>query len=280
VPDSKALKFLLVEDSPDDEQLLTEALLEIEENRLWPNGRSASVLPIDRLTDALDCLRRDTFDAILLNLSLPDSPALLDSYLDVSACVSNAPIVVLADEPDESLANRLLREGAQEVLVKSEIECVPLARSIRHAMERQRRVVAARASAFTDHLTGVLTRDAFLTAANHFVQLPLQLLGAVIEISSANREARELLLIDTADALCDVFGPPSLVGRWDRCRFSVLSAGLTEPTVEALLRHVAAKLPAGILRVSRSNPHELLNLLDEPTVGESPLLAKTAMLSD
>ena len=70
--------------------------------------------------------------------------------------------MVLADEPDENLANRLLREGAQDVLLKSELECAPLARAIRYAIERQRRASAARASAFVDHLTGVLTRDAFL----------------------------------------------------------------------------------------------------------------------
>ena len=162
VRDSKTLKLLIVEDSLEDEQLLCEALLEIEENRQWCNWRSSSIVPVDRLSDALDCVRRDSFDAILLNLSLPDSPALLDSFLDVSACAGSTPILVLADEPDENLANRLLREGAQDVLVKSELECAPLARAIRYAIERQRELDAARASAFVDHLTGVLTRDAFL----------------------------------------------------------------------------------------------------------------------
>ena len=145
MPDSKTLKLLLVEDSLEDEQLLCEALLEIEENRQWCNWRSSSIVPVDRLSDALDCLRRDSFDAVLLNLSLPDSPALLDSFLDVSACAAGTPILVLADEPDENLANRLLREGAQDVLVKSEIECAPLARAIRYAIERQRQAECRRA---------------------------------------------------------------------------------------------------------------------------------------
>ncbi len=41
-------------------------------------------------------------------------------------------------KPDEDLANRLLRDGAQDVLVKAELECAPLARAIRYAIERQR----------------------------------------------------------------------------------------------------------------------------------------------
>ncbi len=145
---SKILKLLIVEDSLEDEELLCDALLEIEENRLWSNWQSSSIVPADRLSDALDCLRHDTFDAILLNLSLPDSPALLDSFQDVTAAAEGAPVLVLADEPDENLANRLLRDGAQDVLVKSEIECAPLARAIRYAIERQRRTKAQRVAAF------------------------------------------------------------------------------------------------------------------------------------
>lgn len=136
---AKNLKLLLVEDSLEDERLLCEALLEIEENRLWLPWHSAGVVPTDCLADALDCLRDDAFGAILLNLSLPDSPTLFDSFLEVSAWAGGVPIIVLADEADEALAACLLREGAQDVLVKSEIECVPLSRAIRYAIERERR---------------------------------------------------------------------------------------------------------------------------------------------
>ena len=140
MPDSKILKLLIAEDCVEDEQLLSEALLEIEENRLWCNWRASAIVPVDCLSDALDCLRRERFDAVLLNLSLPDSPALLDSFLEVIACAGSTPILVLADEADDHLANRLLRDGAQDVLLKSEIECLPLARAIRFAIERQRRM--------------------------------------------------------------------------------------------------------------------------------------------
>jgi len=143
VSGSRILKLLVVEDNLEDEQLLCEALIEIEENRQWCNWRAATIVQVDQLTDALDCLRREHFDAVLLNLSLPDSPALLDTFLEVNACAGETPIVVLADEPDENLANRLLRNGAQDVFLKSELECGPLARSVRYAIERQRRMAVA-----------------------------------------------------------------------------------------------------------------------------------------
>jgi two-component system sensor histidine kinase UhpB len=139
VPDPRILKILLVEDDLEDADLLEEAFVEIEENRQWCNWRTASVVQVGQLADAIDGLHRYTFDIVLVNLSLPDSPTLLDSFLGVHSNARGVPIVVLADDADENLANRLLREGAQDVLVKPELECAPLARSIRYAVERQRR---------------------------------------------------------------------------------------------------------------------------------------------
>ncbi len=147
MPDPRVLKILLVEDDLEDEQLLREAFIEIQENRQWCNWRSASIVEVGELADAVHYLRRDQFDIVLLNLSLPDSPTLLDSFANVHANAGGVPIVVLADEADENLAHRLLREGAQDVVVKPELECALLARSIRYAVERQRRARPMQASA-------------------------------------------------------------------------------------------------------------------------------------
>lgn len=276
--DSKTLRLLIVEDSLEDEQVLCEALLEIEENRLWSNWRSSSIVPVDRLADALDCVRRESFDAILLNLSLPDSPSPLGSFLDLSACAGSTPILVLADEPDDSLANRLLRQGAQDVLVKSELECIPLARAIRYAIERQLRLDAARASTFVDQLTGVLTRDAFLKVGSYYKTLSrTELLLVSIEIS-ADRDAREFLLIEAAEALSRNFEAPCVIGRWDGCRFGVMTAGLTETTVEALLHHALANISSAA-RFSVASFHSGGDL-EEILNGDLHLHAKTAILAD
>lgn len=274
---SKILKLLIVEDSLEDEQLLCEALLEIEENGLWSSWRSANIVPVDQLSDALDCLRRQRFDAILLNLSLPDSPALLESFLEVIALGRGTPILVLADESDETLAARLIREGAQDVLVKSELECAPLARAIRYGIERQRRMETARASAFSDELTGVLTRDAFQSAAVHYAHLPLQLSVASIELP-CDRDTRDPLLIQTAEVLAENFPAPSLVGRWDRSRFCVLAAGLTDGTVEAMLhRALPPNLHFSVAPLDL--PDGLEDLLDA-LLRDQRLDSKTAMLAD
>lgn len=260
--DSKTVKLLLVEDSLEDEQLLSEALLEIEENRLWCHWLFSSVVPVDRLSEALNCLQRDSFDAILLNLSLPDSPTLLACFLEVSACAGCAPILVLADQPDDHLANRLLREGAQDFLVKSEIDCALLARAVRYAIERQRRAGAIRAAAFVDPLTGLLSREAFLNVARYRGREELLALAEI----PADRETLDPLLLQAADALRRVFEPSDVLGRWDQRRLCVLAS-------RAAL-HRATQLANGALQLSIASLEELQD------AGELPERAKIAMLAD
>jgi DNA-binding response OmpR family regulator len=264
------LKILLVEDDLQDEQLLTEAFLEIEENRLWCNWRTATILPFEQLAEAVECLSRDTFDVVLLNLSLPDGPALLETFFEIQAAARETPIVVLADEPDENLANRLLREGAQDVLVKPELECAPLARSVRYAIERQRRAGVVRANAFTDEFTGVLSREAFLRIASHYVQLHLQLVAASIELASS----RDLtLLIDAAEALGSAFEAPCIIGRWDRERLGLITVSLAESEVEMMLARVGLIVSSVVRIEAGDNVEELFSSGLRPHV-------KTAMLAD
>jgi two-component system, cell cycle response regulator len=281
VAEPKILKLLLVEDDLQDEQLVSEALIEIEENRQWCNWRTSTIVPVEQLCEATSCLSQEKFDIVLLNLSLPDSPSLLDTFLEVRASAPGVPIVVLADEPDENLANRLLREGAQDVLVKPELECAPFARSIRYAIERQRRALTLQASALVDELTEVLSRDAFLNVARHYTQLSLrghvELLLASVEVPS-DRESREPLLIQAAEVLRSVFEAPSVIGRWGRSRFAVITAGLTRTTVEAMLNRAAALMVAGDARFAVRSLDPGDNL--EEMLADEHAHAKTAILAD
>jgi CheY-like chemotaxis protein len=262
VSNSKSLKILLVEDDLEDEYLLSQALDEIEENRQWSNWLAARVVQVEQLGDALDCLRGDCFDVVLLNLSLPDNPVLLDTFHQVNDCARGAPIIVLADEEDANLANLLLREGAQDVLLKAELECAPLARSLRYAMERQLGIAMRSPSHFEDDFTRTLTRPSFLSIGMHYMHFSrltrVPLLLASIEISQLtketlkNREARDLLLLRTAELLGSTFEPPALIGRVGQNRFALMTAGLTETTLDAMLNRAALAIeePPGTIRYS------------------------------
>jgi len=124
---AKQITVLLVEDDPDDVLVITAGL---------NTGRERFRVEIaDRLARALRRLETPGIDVILLDLSLPDSTG-LDSFWRLQEAAKDVPIVVLTGLDSESLALRLVQEGAQDYLVKGEVSGAGLARSLYYAVER------------------------------------------------------------------------------------------------------------------------------------------------
>jgi len=89
------------------------------------------------LADALRLCDGRRFDAVLLDLMLPDSTG--TGTLDrLRAALPHVPIVVLTASEDRELALQVLAHGAQDYLLKTQLEGRALLRSIRYAIERQR----------------------------------------------------------------------------------------------------------------------------------------------
>ena len=128
---SGKLKVLLIEDSPGDARLLRELLT----NNV--PGASFEVEHHDLLSTGLDRLVQGDIAVILLDLSLPDSLG-LETFARVHSCVPQVPIIVLSGQDDESLAIKTVHEGAQDYLVKGQVDSRLLVRSIRYAIERKR----------------------------------------------------------------------------------------------------------------------------------------------
>ncbi|MBW4555603.1 MAG: response regulator [Trichormus sp. ATA11-4-KO1] len=134
----KLIKVLLVEDNPGDVFLLQELLKEVTTAKV-------ELQPVEQLLEALECLANDSFDVILLDLSLPDSQG-LETFIKVARQAKATPIIVLTGIDDETLALRAMQEGAQDYLVKGQVTGDLLVRSMRYAIERQRSENALRQS--------------------------------------------------------------------------------------------------------------------------------------
>ncbi|MDZ8024224.1 MAG: response regulator [Nostoc sp. SerVER01] len=132
------IKVLLVEDNPGDVFLLQEFLKEV-------NTVVVELMPVERLSQALNHLENEIFDVILLDLSLPDSQG-LESFVTAHQQAKATPIIVLTGINDETLATRAMQEGAQDYLVKGQVTGDLLVRSMRYAIERQRADNALRQS--------------------------------------------------------------------------------------------------------------------------------------
>lgn len=128
------IAVLLVEDNPGDARLIREALSEPSLGGVATPAFSLSVT--STLGAAVDHLRRDGFDVVLVDLSLPDSQG-LDTVMHILACAPTIPIIVLTGLSDEALAIRALQAGAEDYLVKGESDAPILKRSIRYAIERK-----------------------------------------------------------------------------------------------------------------------------------------------
>lgn len=150
------------------------------------------------LGEVLEQLDGKPFDAIVLDLSLPDSAG-LDSFRQVAERVPDVPVVVVDWTDNRSLALDVLREGAQDYLVKNEIDAHQLRRSLLYSIERHRTRVMLQQLTFNDDLTGLLNRRGFLSLAQQ-------------QLKIAQRENWELVLLfadlDGLKKINDTFGHP------------------------------------------------------------------------
>lgn len=124
------MRILLIEDNPGDARLLREYLAEAGAGRF-------AVTHEGRLSTGLDRLADQKFDAVLLDLVLPDSQG-LDTVVRLRAAAKKMPLVVLTGIEDEALGVRLIQAGAQDYLVKGQVTGPLLTRSLRYAAERAR----------------------------------------------------------------------------------------------------------------------------------------------
>jgi signal transduction histidine kinase len=125
----KPVSILLVEDNPGDRRLICEMLAE------------ARSVPFDlkyaeRLQEGLEHLGESRVDMVLLDLGLPDSQG-LDTLSKIYAQVPEVPIVVLTGLDDERLGARAVNKGAQDYLIKGQVDKNLLVRTIRYAIERK-----------------------------------------------------------------------------------------------------------------------------------------------
>lgn len=121
------MRVLLVEDNDDDALLIRETLAET----------TVKIQHAERLSAALEQLDKGGVDAVLLDLSLPDAQG-LDSIGRMRIQAPGVPIVVLTGLNDEETAVKAVEQGAQDYLIKGQVDGHSLARALRYAIQRHR----------------------------------------------------------------------------------------------------------------------------------------------
>ena len=124
-----APRVLIVEDNEDDAFLVQRAL--DASRRPFTRER------VTRLAAALDRLARGGVDVVLLDLALPETQG-FDAVHRIGAQHPFVPIVVLTGLEDEEVGLKAVQGGAQDYLVKGNLDPHLLDRSLRYAIERKR----------------------------------------------------------------------------------------------------------------------------------------------
>lgn len=183
------INVLLVEDNTADAYLIWKFLAD-ESN--------ISLTHVERLDDAINSLKQTHFDAILLDLTLPDSRN-LETVRGMHVADVKLPIIVLTGLDDEEIAIASLREGAQDYLVKGEIQKSGLIRAIHYAIERQQTLDKLQ------HLNQELRRsneelESFAHMVSHDLQQPLQSISGFAKLLVMTQRER---LDDDANGYVD-----------------------------------------------------------------------------
>jgi two-component system NtrC family sensor kinase len=120
-------RLLLIEDNPSDVALVRECLIE--------PGMNYEIVNVSRLSEAKSLLRSERFDAILLDLRLPDGEE-LEALGVVQEAAPETPIVVLTGLEDRALARRCIEAGADDYIEKTAMTTSLLRRAVGYALAR------------------------------------------------------------------------------------------------------------------------------------------------
>jgi signal transduction histidine kinase len=157
----KALRVLLVEDNAGDARLLRE---------MFSTERPGSfeLTHLLRMSEAMAHLAKGGVDVLLLDMGLPDAHG-LDTVRQAHTAAPSVPLIVLTGLDDEALAAEAMKEGAQDYLIKGQIENRALPRALRHAIERHRMQTE------TDLIRTqqLQFKDEFLSHVSHELRSPL-----------------------------------------------------------------------------------------------------------
>jgi CheY-like chemotaxis protein len=130
ITDSPHIKVLIIEDNDDHSELICRILSKAE--NIYFDTECAGLM-----SAGIDLIEKKKFDVILSDLGLPDSKG-IETFEALHSRYPDIPVIVLTGLDDENTALSAVQGGAQDYLVKGQIDTRQLTRSIRYAIERQK----------------------------------------------------------------------------------------------------------------------------------------------
>ncbi len=196
----------------------------------WTDGLVLS--QVDRLTDAAKELLERGASCVLLDLGqMAEAP--LDALEQLQLAAPDVAIVVLTDFLEEATAVATIRAGAQDCLVKPELNPTSLHRAVRNAIERKRSETRLAHQALHDQLTGLPNRALFLDRLGMALDRSRRTKTSVAVLfldvdnfkdinDSMGHAAGDMLLAGLAERLRGMLRPMDTVARFGGDEFTFL----------------------------------------------------------
>ena len=238
-------RVLLVEDNEDHIYIFQTYLSLVE-------SVSLGTMVVPRLEDALEMTRENNIDIILLDLMLPDSKG-LDTFTKYHQSYPDIPVVVITALNDENLGIQAVQQGAQDYLIKGDINSNILSRSILYSLIRHRKDEGLRQLALVDELTQLYNRRGFLSVFQQYLKIArrddkdlLLLMVDVDGLKVINDNYGHLegdrAIVDTARVLKKTFRGSDLIGRIGGDEFVVLAVQASDEDVKAIKKRLQANI--------------------------------------
>jgi len=238
------VRILLVEDSPAD--------IEVVRRSLEPDRQSYSLETVDRVGASLTLLDEGRIDLILLDLGLPDSTGLA-SFHRLQAQAPDVPIIILTGENDLRVAREAVRKGAQDYLVKDQLEGNLLLHAVHYAAERHALHQELTELSLRDPLTGLYNRRGFMLLAEQSLRLAKRngresvlLLADVDHLKRINDAqghlAGDRALCAVSKALLGAMRESDIIARLAGDEFIALAVEAHPPGIPALVGRLRKRL--------------------------------------
>ena len=229
------IRVLIVEGDFGEARFLEDAVLEIAEIAPLGSWQGMQVFLASDLSEAIAQIQAEELDVVLLNPNLIGAAG-LDAFRKLKAYGPDLPFILIVENPEDlDMARKALREGAQDYLLRADIDCKPLAHAIEASIERSRLTRALWSAFQFDEFTGMPNRSGFLYLAELVRTIlcrhdePMRLI--VAEVDGPDRgqltATREMDVLEAADALRTCVDPGDLLGRVAPRHFCVLTPLLT-----------------------------------------------------
>lgn len=238
--------ILLVEDNPGDAQLVEIMLTE-------PSSFHFRLTINANMQDAVETVTNEEVDVVLLDMSLPDGEG-IENINRLKSRMPSLPIVVMTGREDDEFALAALKAGAEDYLLKGQINESQLSRALRYSIERKNLQEQITHLANHDQLTGLANRDLFRIRLEHAISCAerrnesIALLYLDLDrFKSINDELGhsigDQLLRDVAKRLTDTVREIDTVARLGGDEFTIILEAVNETyDVAAIAGKIISKL--------------------------------------